>query len=48
MIIMVIPVHHIQFLRYPKPSPAALPCFLVADSNPFFLITKLRSVSVDR
>lgn len=41
MTIMIIPVHHIQFLRYACPSPAAFPCFLVADRRPFFLMTKL-------
>jgi hypothetical protein len=46
MTIIIIPVHHIQFLRYACPSPAAFPCFLVADRRPFFFMTKLVELSL--
>ena len=42
MTIIVIPVHHIQLFRYPKPSPAEFPYLLVAANKPFFFTTKLR------
>lgn len=44
MIIMIIPVHHIQSFRYACPSPVALPCFAVALNSPFFFTTNLSSV----
>lgn len=41
MIIMIMPVHHSQLLRYAWPSPASLPDFSVDFKSPFFLMTKL-------
>lgn len=36
-----LPVHHSQLFKYPTPSPAAFPYFLVDAISPFFLTTKL-------